>query len=320
MKSTKLTFIVLTAVSMVSVADVEPIVYDGYPVMSEGKTLYAQAKAQVTNEAANIAWEEFKDNESKVKAYFDEIISYLDANGITTNAPSIIEKPGIYSLPGYVSGGYDAKFAARGQFCCSTYWVDKSPLCFTNWLNDAEGGVVAATNNPVYLEAIKMWAEHGYNGVSLPILFNYYEFMATDPYKYGHYVLFFKFGVSSISDSDKIVSGLLYKVVPEIKKWLRKSGKSFITKEDGVNPVQEEIGVLQTALSTSKFVGLREWVAKIWPDYQWIEPTWKSDEEINQLKEDVFYGQKDFDTYVKIILQSHLGTDAYNAFVEEYNQ
>lgn len=319
MKSTKFAFIALMAISMASVADVEPIVYDGYPAMSECKTLYAQYKAQPTNEVAKAAWVEFNHDEGKVKAYLDDAVSYLDANGITTNVWSVMGRPETYSFSGYVSGGYDAKFAARGQYCGNLPWLDRSPMCFTNWMNSADG-IGMSTNNPVKFEIMKFCAEFGVKGIPMPTKINWYALCGN--LQQDDYRVFWSdnWRIQFRRQHELVVPTLLKKIVPEIKMWLRKSGKSFITKEDGVNPVQEEIDALQNALNAPKLAGLREWVARVYPDYQWIEPDWKSDEEINQLKEDIFYGQKDFTTQYKILLQTYLGTDAYNAFVEEYNK
>lgn len=319
MKSTKLAFIALMAISMTSVADVEPIVYDGYPVMSEGKTLYAQYRAQPTNEVVKAAFQEFFRDESKVKAYLDEVISYLDVNEITTNTWSLIGNPETYSLRGYVSGGYDAKFAARGQGCRNLVWLNKSPMCFTNWMNSADG-VGTSTNNPVKFEVMKICAESGVKGIPMPLKINWYALCGN--LQQNDYRVFMSddYRIYTRTQHDLVVPALLKSIVPEIKMWLRKSGKSFITKEDGINPVQEEIDTLQNALNAPKFAGLREWVAKVYPDYQWVEPDWKADEEISQLKEDIFYGQKDFKIQYKILLQTYLGTDAYNEFVEEYNK
>jgi len=309
----------LAALSITSVADVESIVYDGYPAMSEGKTLYAQYRAQPTNEAVRAAFHEFAYDESKVKAYLDEVISYLDANGITTNARSVIDYPETYSLRGYASGGYDAKFAARGQYCRNLPWLDKSPMCFTNWMNSVNG-IDVSTNNPVYFEVMKLCAESGIRGISMPMKLNWYALCGNLQQTDYRVFCFDDHRIMSQAKHDLVVPALLKKIVPEIKMWLRKSGKSFITKEDGVNPVQEEIDALQNALNAPKFAGLREWVARVYPDYQWIEPEWKSDEEINQLKEDIYYGQKDFTIQYKILLQTYLGPEAYNEFVEEYNK
>lgn len=319
MKNTVLAIAALVALSVASVADVEPIVYEGYPVMSEVKTLYAQVKAQETNEEVMAAWVTFVYDESKMKAYLDEVISYLDANGITTNAWSVTGNPETYSLRGYVSGGYDAKFAARGQYCYNLPWLHRSPMCFTNWMNSADG-IDVSTNDPVYFEAMKICAESGVKGIPMPMKLNWYALCGN--LQQTDYRVFCSddYRIMSQTRYDLVVPALLKKVVLEIKMWLRKSGKSFITKEDGINPVQEEIDILQNALNAPKFAGLREWVAKVYPDYRWIEPDWKSDEEINQLKEDIFYGQKDFVIQYKILLQTYLGTDAYNAFVEEYNK
>lgn len=320
MKHTIATVVIAALAATTAFADVEPIVYEGHPVMSEIKTLYRRHEAERwTNETFKAEWKAFENDSARQTAYLDDVLSYMDENGITTNDNSIIWHPEVYVFNSYVDGGYDAKFAARGQFCCNEWWLANSPLCFTNWLNDVDGGIAMATNDPVRLDIRKAIAERGRHGIPTAILFNYYAEASSEPTRV-RFALFCGVGVYSIDGYERIAPGLISKVIPEIKKWLRKSGKSFLTKEDGTNPVQSEVDALQTALNAPKFAGLREWVAKLWPDYQWVEPTWKTDEEINQLKDDIYYGQKDFDIKNKILLQSHLGTDAYNAFVEEYNK
>lgn len=320
MKHTIATIVIAALAATTAFADVEPVIYEGHPLMSEIKTLYRRHKAEWwTNETFKAEWKAFENDSARQTAYLDDVLSYIDENGITTNVDSITLYSEAYALDSYANGGYDAKFAARGQFCCNDWWLASSPLCFTNWLNDVDGGIAMATNDPVRLNIRKVIAERGRNGIPTALLFNYYAEASSEPMRV-RFALFCGVDVYSIDGYERIAPGLISKVIPEIKKWLRKSGKSFLTKEDGTNPVQSEVDALQTALNAPKFAGLREWVTKIWSDYQWVEPTWMTNEEINQLKDDIYYGQKDFDIKNKILLQSHLGTDAYNAFVEEYNK
>lgn len=99
---------------------------------------------------------------------------------------------------------------------------------------------------------------------------------------------------------------------------MRNKGVSFVATDEG-NPLQDEIDAFTNALNAPKFAGLKEWFAKWFPEYAWTDYNWDTDENIQKLKDDVFYGEIQFTINVKRKLQSHLGVEAYNAFVKQYN-
>jgi hypothetical protein len=111
----------------------------------------------------------------------------------------------------------------------------------------------------------------------------------------------------------------LWKSQKAIKRRIREMGGSFIVGEDGVNPVQAAVDELSKCINSPKMEGLKEWTLKWFPDYKWTDVKWLPDEYISKLKDDIFYGEKDFRTDRKEILKAHLGVEAYNEFVKKYN-
>jgi hypothetical protein len=104
-----------------------------------------------------------------------------------------------------------------------------------------------------------------------------------------------------------------------VKRRIREQGGSFVVGSDGKNPVQNAVDELSAALNAPRMAGLKEWVGKWFPEYEWIEPKWMTDEEVQKLKDEILYGEKDFSRISKAKLESHLGIEAYNDFVRMYN-
>ena len=125
--------------------------------------------------------------------------------------------------------------------------------------------------------------------------------------------------VSANSDYVKSVIGML---PVYLKRKLREQGKTFfVNEETGTNPVQDAIDEFVTVFNAPKLVGLKELVAKWSPDYEWIElpDYWLTDEQLESLKEKVYYGEVDFANMAKNKLMNNLGLDKFNEFVEWYN-
>lgn len=103
-----------------------------------------------------------------------------------------------------------------------------------------------------------------------------------------------------------------------LKRAMRQQGKSFVSG-DGKNPLQDELDALSAALNAPKFNGLKEWFAKWFPTYQWHDITFMTDAQVKELQDKVFYGEIPFSIRIKSILLVHLGVDAFNEFVTQYN-
>ena len=103
-----------------------------------------------------------------------------------------------------------------------------------------------------------------------------------------------------------------------IKRRLRELGKSFVTK-NGVNPVEQYLTRLNTALNAPYFSGLNEWLEELEYKERINLSGLPVGQELLALKEAVLYGDKPMNTKNKIWLYVCLGVDEYNAFVKEYN-
>lgn len=107
-----------------------------------------------------------------------------------------------------------------------------------------------------------------------------------------------------------------------LKRKLREQGKTFfVNEETGMNPIQNAVDEFIAAFNAPRLSGLKELVAKWSPDYEWIElpDYWFTDEQVEALKERVYYGEVDFTNFRKTLLMNNLGLVEYNKFVEWYN-
>ena len=103
-----------------------------------------------------------------------------------------------------------------------------------------------------------------------------------------------------------------------VKKYLRKHGKTFVVGEDGKNPVQDIIDEFTAAIQSPKCASVKEFCIK-YLDADWVDLYNISDEEFEDLKEKVFYGELPLNNQNAVRLQYYLGLTGYNAFIEEYN-
>lgn len=118
---------------------------------------------------------------------------------------------------------------------------------------------------------------------------------------------------NSIAASIKRLAGLLS---APVKRYLREHGKTFVVGEDEKNPVQEIIDEFMVAIQSSKCTGVKEFCAKYLGYNDWIDV---HDEDYEDLKDKVFYGEEPLNNKNAVKLQYFLGIDAYNAFIDAYN-
>jgi len=125
-----------------------------------------------------------------------------------------------------------------------------------------------------------------------------------------------KYDYSNVQERRKF---FLNRASKEIKRAMREQGISFISPDGKTNPIQIELDALSNALNAPKFAGVKEWFAKWYPSYQWIDANFMSDAEIKKLCDDIYYGDIQFNTQNKSTLQVYLGVEGYNEFVKKYN-
>lgn len=102
-----------------------------------------------------------------------------------------------------------------------------------------------------------------------------------------------------------------------VRRMLRHSGKSFVTK-DGVNPCAVYMERLNAALNAPRLEGLSDWLSEVGVatvDLSYLPSVSK----VEELKESILDGDVQMNEKNRRTLLICLGVDAYNAFVREYN-
>lgn len=206
-------------------------------------------------------------------------------------------------------------------------WVDEQMAASTNidftlvWapLLKSKG----FTKIPVkILEQWKVIDEYAYDFLSFMlnegILWNG-NLMGTHPAKYPNSICMgkkFWRGDKSIKTYKKYTLSAAAKCV---KRQIRSEGKSFVAKE-GSNPVQDRLDAVSAALDAPKMAGLKEALAACGITLEAdMEKAMMTDAEISALKEAVMFGDKPFSAYNQNMLLMNLGVEAFNKFVEDYN-
>ena len=200
---------------------------------------------------------------------------------------------------------YDAKFADAGLTFGVFMWKNAPKSVEKHLVTYREG--VILKEFPAFAQYIRKAIENKNNSVDMCAYINALAECGT---KLNGY-----FGYGNV---DGTVSRFLSNAPRHIRRKLRERGMPIVVK-DGVNHVQDAVDELSSALNAPKMAGVREWLSKWFPDYKWIDVKWMSDEELAKLKDDIFYGDVNFNAANRFILRSHLGVDAYNDFVKKFN-
>lgn len=106
----------------------------------------------------------------------------------------------------------------------------------------------------------------------------------------------------------------------QVKIMLRRSGKSFVTR-DGVNPLEPYAKRLETILNAPRMHGMADFCAEIGlpKTYAIPEDSFLTDDEVKTVCDSVLIDDRSLKN-VSSKLRYSMGTDAYNAFVKEYNE
>ena len=106
----------------------------------------------------------------------------------------------------------------------------------------------------------------------------------------------------------------------QVKIMLRRSGKSFVTR-DGVNPLEPYAKRLETILNAPRMHGMADFCAEIGlpKTYAIPEDSFMTDDEVKTVCDSVLIDDRSLKN-VSAKLRYSMGTDAYNAFVKEYNE
>ena len=136
---------------------------------------------------------------------------------------------------------------------------------------------------------------------------------------------YLKSGEFKSSDIQKINESLKNAVLKVVQIWIRKMGKSFVTKIDAKgniidNPLTAPMKELTDALNGAKYAGINEWSAKYGANWETVELPWLlSDEKIGVLKEEILIDDQSFSDENVKQLRIALGVDKFNAFLKLYN-
>jgi len=199
---------------------------------------------------------------------------------------------------------YDDKFLKAGivySFPFSSNQLGTFPTCCQSWM-DANADTREYLANRAMIRAMQ---------ASYPL--NWWE--SAGPERFNAAVEGIAKGVLDNAFTKEAITRY---AVPLVKAHLRASGKTFVAR-DGENPMSQRLAALAEILDRPRFAGLAAFVKELCPDFEWYEPQWKDAEELEQLKESVFDGKLLFTVARQRMLEAHLGVEAYNRFVERYN-
>lgn len=200
---------------------------------------------------------------------------------------------------------YDAKFADAGLIFGTVMWKN-APKSTEKFLVTHNEGAIPK-EFPAYVQHIRKAIENkDYSANTCEII----NCLAESGTKIN-----WCFGYDNVN---YFVLNILNEAPRQIRRKLRERGMPIVVK-DGVNHVQDAVDELSSALNAPRMAGVREWLSKWFPDYKWIDVKWMSDEELAKFKDDIFYGEIEFNDKNQFILRSHLGVDAYNDFIKKYN-
>lgn len=106
----------------------------------------------------------------------------------------------------------------------------------------------------------------------------------------------------------------------QVKIMIRRSGKSFVTR-DGVNPLEPYAKRLETILNAPRMHGMADFCAEIGlpRTYAIPENSFLTDDEVKTVCDSVLIDDISLKN-ISAKLRYSMGTDAYNAFVKEYNE
>lgn len=225
------------------------------------------------------------------------------ALGKVNDCPSVFNALSVRDAGKPLAAEYDAKFAAAGLHAGRIGHYNMMPLCTESYIKKS----AIDKTMPATVAAVRKYGNASLSGFTLGERLN----------------LCAEAGASSKWTSYGSLTSLTKEALAAapraIKRRLRETGRSFVTKGGEENPVQKPLDELSAALNAPKMAGLAAWVKEWCPEHKWIEPEWMTDAELKVFEDTVYYGERNFGPTERYMLQAHLGIEAYNAFVEKYN-
>lgn len=290
MKKTMIIAAVAAIVAGQSLADRTPL-----EIYSAAMATNNEGRAELAKTLTTAEW----------RAYFDNVISVAETNKVAGNSLSRfpLSCPAAMGYRGNAKSmaeEYDEKFSKAGIGAPAPWVCANFPKMREVWIADPTNAVKVSKmrktiemcrKNPEF----RFWEAPIEERVNLYMEFHIW---AQSPAKY---------------------STLVQNASAGLKRKMREKGMPIVVK-DGVNPVQTEADVLSAAFNAPRFAGVKEWFAKWYPDYTWIDSEQDTAEEVNAFKDKVFYGEVPFDAKAQNYLRFYLGVEEYNKFVKEFNE
>lgn len=317
----KIAFIICAVIGTSMMADEvkDANYFEGYPTLTRVRQQYA---SMVTNSNEQDWWL-WRDQHPELKvSYVEELMAYLRHYMVTTNVfPGVMaHKPHLFSYS--CAKKYDAELADLGCMEFEPSLYVRFPHVMDNVMNSWTNLTSA---RKVYIKLVRSQTDIRYRQVEVSLLANYYAcsmaeggFISTLMFSKNRKLFQSENCFETIRDKIAVSAGNV------IKRKLREDkekgiGNGFFVGPDGVNPVEKPMKDFIAALQAPKCAGLKEWIAIYFPDYEWVEPEWRTDKEIEALKDEIYWGEKKFGLRYKIILSGHLGLEGFNEFVKKYN-
>lgn len=261
-------------------------------------TLRAEAKAAYTNGTTAAYYAAMTTNEWRAVA--EDVLADAATNNYAGTQGKFWLVPNMFSSP--VAAEYDQRFADAGIGIFALWAYDRYPKTVEAWIA-APTNAAAVAERAVTIALVRKYGRgNWYRDFSVPELANFAPEMR----------------ILRPQNMQKAVNRALEKVQKDIKRLIRAKGQSFVAK-DGKNPVQDEVDALSAAFNAPRHAGVKEWVAKWYPEYQWIDSAQWTDAEVAEYKEQVLNGETPFDEKAQATLRFYLGVEEYNRFVKLYN-
>ena len=291
--------IIMTAVAAVTVS---VAIADRTPaeLMAEIGQVYTTNRAGIAEWRRNVT-------EGEWRAYGDWAVSVAATNRAAASA-SVTSMGILGCLANDINNDafvaeMDKKLADAGIGCLSLFAYAKTPKVVEVAINDPSNAVEVAKLRASIANCRRNGRLMIWQGeIGIPERAN----IVTEMFR------------SSTADIGMQSDIIVQQVSRVIKRRMRET-KMKIISENGVNPVQVELDKLTAAFNAPRFAGLKEWFARLYPEYTWIDSAWETDAEIEELKDKVFNGDVPFGVVERNILRANLGVEKYNEFVNKYN-
>lgn len=267
--------------------------------------------------------------DAEVRAYLDDAIAYGLANRsaghVNSRAALYLSTYGFQPMyfllsPRFdaIRAEYDGKLAQLG-FLVSEQPLSKFPKCNAELFQ--RSGML--TQRPIYMQYVAAAVTNGEDSIRIPKQLASRTELLAESIAYSlsaNGTKFMPLTLTRVGWGKKDLSDV---ALFEIKRTLRKQGKSFVAAEGQANPVEKPMADFVSALDAPRFAGLKEWCDEWCPEASQyavaLAAVLPSQGKVSDLQDAILTGDAKFDDESKGTLLLCLGVEGYNSFVKEYN-